>query len=64
MNRSGRIRESESESFRIDSGVRQGYIVSPLLFNVYMDAVVKMGMGRRGENGDYIEFCVASRRRT
>ena len=37
-----------SEQFRIDSGVRQGYIISP---NVYMDGVmkeVKMGMGRRG----------------
>ena len=31
-----------------DSGVRQGYIIPPWLFIVYMDAVmkeVKMGMG-------------------
>ena len=35
----------------IDSGVRQGCIMSPWLFHVYMDAVmkdVKMGMERRG----------------
>ena len=32
----------------ITSVVRQGCIKSPWLFNVYMDAVVKMGMGRRG----------------
>ena len=40
-----------SEQFRIDSGARQGCIMSPWLFNVYMDGVmkeVKMGMGRRG----------------
>ena len=31
------------------SGVRQGCIMSPWLFNVYMDAVMKekMGMGRK-----------------
>ena len=33
--------------FRIESGVRQGCIMSPWLFNVYMKDV-KMGMGRRG----------------
>ena len=46
-----RLKWGESEWFRIDSGVRQGCILSPWLFNVYMDAVVigvKMGMGRRG----------------
>ena len=44
------INGGESEQFRIDSGVRQGSIMSPRLFNVYMDAMmkVKMGMGRRG----------------
>ena len=46
-----RVKGGESECFRIDSGVRQGYIMSHWLFNVYMDGVmkkVKMGMGRRG----------------
>ena len=47
--------------------------MSPWLFNVYMNEVmkeVKMGMGRRGESGDYLPsymqmiwFCVVSRRR-
>ena len=38
----------ESEQFRIDSGRRQGYIMSPWLFNIYMDAMmkkVKIGRG-------------------
>ena len=37
--------------FRIDSGVRQGCILSPWLLNVYMDVGmkdVKIGMGRMG----------------
>ena len=40
-----------SECFKINSGVRQEFIMSPWHFNVYMDAVmkeVKMGMGRWG----------------
>ena len=32
----------ESEGFRIDSGVRQGCIMSLWLFNVYMDGVMKV----------------------
>ena len=43
-----RVKRGESECFRANSGVRQGCIISPCLFNVYMDAVikVKIGMGR------------------
>ena len=46
-----RVKGCESEQFRIDSGVRQGCIMSPWLFNIYMDGgmkEVKMEMGRRG----------------
>ena len=35
------VKGCESECFRIDSGVRQGYIMSPWLLNVYMDVVMK-----------------------
>ena len=35
------IRVKRGEQFRIDSGVRQGCIMSPWLFNVYMDAAMK-----------------------
>ena len=45
-----RVKGGESECFRIDSGVRQVCIISPWLFNVYEDSLmkeVKMGMGRR-----------------
>ena len=43
-----RVKKGESEWFRIDSGVRRGCIMSPWIFNVYMDGMmkeVKMGMG-------------------
>ena len=46
-----KVKWGGSEQFRIDSWVRQGCIMSPWLFNVFMDAVmeeVKLGMGRRG----------------
>ena len=46
-----KVKGGESECFRINSCVRQGCIMSPWLFNVNMDVVmkeVKMGMERRG----------------
>ena len=46
-----RVQGGESERFRIDSGVRQGHIISPWLFNVYMDAVLKEGEDRDGKEG-------------
>ena len=45
-----KLKGGESEAFRIDGCVRQRYIMSPWLFNVYMDAVmkeVKMGLRKR-----------------
>ena len=45
------VKWGESEQFRIDGGVRQGCIMSPWLFNIYIEEVmkeVKMGMRRRG----------------
>ena len=46
-----RVIGSESKQFRIDSGVRQGCIMFPWLFNVYKETVmeVKMGIGNRQE---------------
>ena len=46
-----RVKGGVSEQFRIDSGMRQRCIMSPWLFNLYLDGVikeVKIGMGRRG----------------
>ena len=37
------VKEDESECFRINSGVRQGCIISPWLFNVYVDTVMMEG---------------------
>ena len=41
----------ENGDFKIESGMRQGCVVSPWFFNVYMDVVmkkVKIGIGRIG----------------
>ena len=46
-----RVKGCESKCFRISSGVRQVCIMSPWLFNVYVNAVMKktkMEMGRKG----------------
>ena len=43
-----RVKGCESECFRIDSCMRQGCIMSLWLFNVYMDAVMKVKMGMSG----------------
>ena len=45
-----RVKGCDMEYFSIDSSVRQVRIMSPWIFNVYMNAVmneVKMGIGRR-----------------
>ena len=42
------VKGGESEWFRIGSGARQGYIISPWLFNVYMDGVMKEVNGKDG----------------
>ena len=46
-----RINRVESEWFKIESGVRQGCVMSPWLFNLYMDGVMKelmIGVGGEG----------------
>ena len=56
-----RVKEAESECFRNDKGVRQGFITSPWLLNVYMYAVmreVKMEIGKRGWNGKCLAYCI------
>ena len=35
-----RVKEGESECFRIEGGVRKGYIMSLWTYKVYMDAVM------------------------
>jgi len=43
------------ESFRIHGGVRQGCVMSPWLFNLFMDGVVREVKARAGDGG--IELC-------
>ena len=46
-----RVKGDDNEWFRIDSGVRQGSIMPPWLFNVHIGPVMKeekMGMRRMG----------------
>ena len=44
-----KIKGGKIECFRINSGVRQGFIMSPWLFNVYIDTVMKVKLGKREE---------------
>ena len=44
-----RIRNELSEEFTIQTGVRQGDVVSPLLFNIIVDAIMRKALqGRQG----------------
>lgn len=43
-----RTNQSYTESFRTRKGVRQGYVVNPLLFNLYMEIEERMENTRKG----------------
>ena len=50
-----RVKGGESELFRVDSGERQGYIIFPWLFSLYMDAVMnEVKMVRMRKIRDYL----------
>ena len=52
-----KVKGYESDCFSIDSGVRQSYITTPWLFNVYMNEEMKevqIRMGMREENRNYL----------
>ena len=36
-----RVKDKESDWFQITQGVRQGCVMSPWLFNVFMDKIVR-----------------------
>ena len=50
-----RTAEGTSEDFEVKTGVRQGCILSPLLFNCFMDRIVRedMEMTRGGLHVEY-----------
>ena len=52
-----RVRAGEgiSEEFEVKSGVRQGCVLSPLLFNCYMDHILRKTM-KMTEGGLQIEY--------
>ena len=47
-----RVKGGESERFRVDGRVRQGFIMSSWLFNVYMDGVMKKEDGDGKKRSD------------
>ena len=52
-----RIRNELSEEFSIQTGVRQGDVASPLLFNIAIDAIMRKAFGgRRGVQYDVNNF--------
>ena len=50
-----RTTEGEAEEFKVVSGVRQGCILSPLLFNCFMDGILREGL-RMTPGGWRIEY--------
>ena len=46
-----RVGNRESESFEVKVGLRQGCVMSPWLFNIFMDGVVREINARLGERG-------------
>ena len=46
-----RVAGTESECFGVNVGLRQGCVMSPWLFKVYMDSVVKEVYSRTHERG-------------
>ena len=48
-----RVKEDESERFRLDNEVRQGCIMSPWVFNVYIDGGSDEGDGNGKEGRDW-----------
>ena len=52
-----RIVERTSEDFEVRTGVRQGCILSPLLFNCFMDRIVReAGAMEMTRGGLYVEY--------
>ena len=46
-----RVGNQKSDSFQVKEGLRQGCVMSPWLFNVFMDGVVREVNIKVGERG-------------
>jgi len=46
-----RVGDGRTEEFSLKAGVKQGCVLSPLLFNIYLDFVVRQALKRFGEAG-------------
>ena len=52
-----RVKGKLSESLSLKTGVKQGCVLSPLLFNIFLDWVVRKVLAEVGETGIEIRFC-------
>jgi hypothetical protein len=46
-----RVYGKTSDEFAVTSGVRQGCVLAPTLFNLFFDAVIRMAIGGHLEEG-------------
>ncbi|CAF2128934.1 unnamed protein product [Rotaria magnacalcarata] len=54
-----RIDYDVSESFAMNTGVRQGCILSPILFNIYIDYIMKQVIQQANVQGVTLSYCLA-----
>ena len=52
-----RAEEQTSEKFPINVGVKQEDVLSPVLFNLFLDAVTRVAMNKHPDKGVSLEYC-------
>ena len=49
--------EQTSEEFPINVGVKQGDVLAPVLFNLFLDSVTRVAMNKHPDKGVSLEYC-------
>ena len=52
-----RAEEQSSEEFPINVGVKQGNVLVPVLFNLFLDAVTRVAINKHPDKGVSLEYC-------